>query len=209
MEQRLFAGGGSFLVATELIIDDAHVVPRLGVARAKVERAPACENCFNVTLFPVELDAESEIGLRRRLRCRTERLTNCRGCGVKRLNAVYPLFRFHEKLARIQIVRTQPECRAQQRERLTDTCVRKEITRIMSVDGGKRRRQSQGVLKMLLGCRSLLCRIFHDCEIDQQHRIPRDELLRAMEIIERAGQIAFFRQSRAIAYQTDSVARTL
>ena len=47
----------------------------------------------------------------------------------------------------------------------------------------------QRLLKMLLGCRALVGRIFCNREINQENRIGRRELLGATEITERAGEI--------------------
>jgi hypothetical protein len=44
VEQRLLASSGRFLVAAELIVSGADVVPCFGVAGSKIERAPAGEN---------------------------------------------------------------------------------------------------------------------------------------------------------------------
>jgi hypothetical protein len=44
VEQRLLASSGRFLVAGELIVSGADVVPCFGVAGSKIERAPAGEN---------------------------------------------------------------------------------------------------------------------------------------------------------------------
>ena len=108
---------------------------------------------------------------------------------------------------RIHVGRTQLQCTLQERARLVGPRGREQVTRIVSVTVGRRRRESQRLLEVLLSQRALLCRIFGNGKVDQENRILRRELLRAMKIIERAGVIPFGHQRVAIVHQSASVLR--
>ena len=74
---------------------------------------------------------------------------------------------------------------------------------------GRQRGQLQRLLKMLLGCRALVVRVFCNREINQENRIGRRELLGPTEITERVSEITVVHQRDAIGHQTASVVRAL
>ena len=67
----------------------------------------------------------------------------------------------------------EPFTEAQQKTSSATSSPTAPVPRIVDVTVGRRRRQSQRLLKMLLGCRALVGRIFGNREIDQQNRILR------------------------------------
>ena len=118
VEQRPLASSGRFLVAAELVVNSAHVVPCFGVVGSKVERASTGENCLDVAFFTIKLQAEGEIKLRRLRRCFIERLINFGSCEGHKRKLARPSLRFLQKFARVQVVRAQLQCALQERARL-------------------------------------------------------------------------------------------
>ena len=78
--------------------------------------------------------------------------------------------------------------------------MREQVARIVGVAVGARRRESQRVLEMLLGCRGLLRRIFGNGKINKEHRIERRQNLGTVEVIECSFVIAFRHQGVAIVH---------